>query len=53
MKVLSAIRNIIIILIIVDIIVVIGTMFQIAQGIDTPHIAFYDAQIRFIINLLK
>lgn len=41
------------VLAIIDASVVVFTMLQIASGVDTPHIAFWDAQIRFVADLLK
>lgn len=37
----------------IDLMVVLFTMLQIASGVDTPHIHFWDVQIRFITNLLN
>lgn len=36
----------------IDLIIVFAAMFQIMAGVSTPHISFWDAQIRFIANLL-
>jgi hypothetical protein len=38
---------------VLDLLVVMGAMIQIASNVQTPHINFWDAQIRFVINLLK
>lgn len=43
----------VLILAIIDVSVVVFTMLQIASGVDTPHIQFWDVQIRFISNLLS
>lgn len=36
----------------IDLFVVLMTMVQIGQGIDTPHIAFWDVQIKFIAHIM-
>lgn len=36
----------------IDLIIVFAAMLQIMSGVNTPHIAFWDAQIRFIVNFL-
>lgn len=36
----------------IDLIIVFVATLQIMAGISTPHIAFWDAQIRFIVNSL-
>ena len=39
-------------LVIIDVMVVIFAIAQIASGVDTPHIGFWDAQIRFITKII-
>lgn len=41
------------ILLAIDLVVVFFTMLQIGSGVDTPHIAFWDEQIRFIVHIFK
>lgn len=37
----------------IDIMILLITMLQIGHGIDTPHIPFWDAQIRVLATILK
>lgn len=36
-----------------DLLVVFLTMMQIANGTETPHIPFWDTQIRFVAGLIR
>jgi len=49
-KVMKTAINFVAFLVVMDLIIVLGTIAQISQGIETPHIAFWDAQIEFVIN---
>jgi len=51
-KIISIIGKIIIVAMILDALVLMATIGQIASGEPTPHIPFWDAQIKVIANIL-
>lgn len=52
MKIVNYISSAIAIAIALDITIVAWTMLQIASGAPTPHIPFWDAQIKAILTLM-
>jgi len=40
-------------LLLVDLMIVATAMAQIAAGISTPHIPFWDAQIKFVVSVIN
>ena len=50
---MKATINTIIILALTDLIIVLFIMLAIANGEDVIHVGFWDAQIRFIVNIIR